>query len=202
MPKRTVTILLTLAAAVLLVVSIRLTARYWNWLDTFLGALLNFLLSLPEWLGRPYLLLFGLLFFVPLFVAVIEVISGSIRRTPGNLLWSTARHGFQLCYLLLFQLSVIPVAFLLFPAGFFLQFISLTEAGVRYFGGKSYEALPVLCQWAGTGESACAPALLTFHVGHLLVVILTLKFGARLLDKGADWYADGMLLLENRIVKK
>lgn len=47
--------------------------------------------------------------------------------------------------------------------------------------------------------AACTPTLITFHVGHLSLAILGLKFGGLALDKAADWYVSGLEWLGKRI---
>ncbi|MFQ5578585.1 MAG: hypothetical protein ACE5G8_16525, partial [Anaerolineae bacterium] len=114
MSKRATTILLTLSTTVILVFGIWQTAFHWAWLE------------------RPYLLP-GLLFLLPAALSVADIVRGIIQRTPANLFWSWLKHSFETYYILLVQIGVIPIAFLLFPAGFFLQIISLVGEGIRLF---------------------------------------------------------------------
>ena len=162
-------------------------------------ALIGFVLSIPARVGRPYLLIPSLLLLVPVILSFADIIRDIIQRTPGNLFWSYLRHSFELYYLLLIQLGAVLIGFALFPAGFFLQIISLVEEGIRFFGRGPFDSLPMLCEWTNVSASACTPTLLTFHVGHLALAVLGLKYGERLLDKSADWYAAGMAWLGGRI---
>jgi hypothetical protein len=150
-------------------------------------------------MGRPYLLLPALLIVVPIAISVADIIRGIIQRTPANLFWSWLKHSFETYYILLVQLGTIPIAFALFPAGFFLQLMSIIEGAVRFFSPTTPDSLPLLCNWFKIGEAACGPALVSFHVGHLILAILGAKYGERLLDKAADGYAAGLEWLGSRI---
>lgn len=165
-----------------------------------LFALIGWLLTLPARMGRPYLLLPALLILTPIGAAVADILRGPMQRTPGNLLWRWLHHNFELYYLLLIQLGTLPIAFLLFPAGFFIQLLTLVEEGIRLFGQGPFDTLPLLCEWANVSPTACTPLLATFHVGHLVLALLAAKFGSSLLDKAADGYAAGQAWLAERIV--
>lgn len=136
---------------------------------------------------------------LPLLLSGIDLAKGTVRRTGQNLVWGYARYAFQTNYLLLVQFATIPIAFVLYPAGFFLQLLSLIDGAVRLFSHTTPDSLPLLCNWFKVGQAACGPALISFHVGHLLLAVLGLKFGERALDKAADWYAAGMEWLAARI---
>jgi len=132
-------------------------------------------------------------------LSMADIFRGIIQRTTANLFWSWLKHSFETYYILLIQVGTIPIAFLLFPVGFFLQIISLVEEGVRLFSDKTFDSLPLLCEWTNASASACTPTLVTFHVGHLVLAILGMKYGERLLDKAADGYAAGLEWLGERI---
>jgi hypothetical protein len=164
-------------------------------------ALIAFVISIPARWGPPYLLIPGLLLLLPLLLSGIDLAKGTVRRTGQNLVWGWTLYAFQTTYLLLVQFATIPIAFVLYPAGFFLQLMSLIDGAVRLFSRTMPDSLPLLCNWFKVGEAACGPTLISFHVGHLLLAILGLKFGEKLLDKAADWYATGMEWLAGRIEK-
>lgn len=164
-----------------------------------LFALIGFLLSLPARMGRPYLLIPALLILIPIGLAVADLLRGPMQRTPGNLLWRWFHHNFELYYLLLIQLGTLPIAFLLFPAGFFLQLLTLVEEGIRLFGQGPFDTLPLLCEWTKVSPAACTPLLASFHIGHLVLALLAAKFGEKLLGKAAGGYAAGQEWLAERI---
>jgi hypothetical protein len=163
--------------------------------------LIVFIISISALWGRPYLLIPGLLLLLPLLLSGIDLAKGTVRRTGQNLVWGYALYTFQTSYLLLVQFATIPIAFVLYPAGFFLQLMSLIDGAVRLFSQTTPDSLPLLCNWFKVGQAACGPALISFHVGHLLLAVLGLKFGESVLDKAADWYATGMEWLAARIEK-
>ena len=162
-------------------------------------ASIGFLLALPARWERPYLLLPALLLLLPIVLSVVDIIRGIIQRTPANLFWSWLKHSFETYYILLIQLGTIPIAFLLFPAGIFLQIISLVEEGIRLFSSKTFDSMPLLCEWTNVSASACTPTLVTFHIGHLILAGLGVMYGQRLLDKAADGYVTGLEWLGERI---
>ncbi|MCP4428986.1 MAG: hypothetical protein GY803_31260 [Chloroflexi bacterium] len=166
---------------------------------SFFLLLIGFLLSLPSRLERPYLFLPALLILLPVVLSFIDILRGIMQRTPVNLFWSWLKHSFELYYLLLIQLGTIPIAFLLFPAGFFLQIITLVEEAIRLFSDKTFDSMPMLCEWTNANTSACTPTLITFHIGHLVLAILGAKYGERLLDKATDGYAAGLEWLGERV---
>ena len=162
-------------------------------------ALIAFVISIPTRWGRPYLLIPGLILLLPLLLSGIDIAKGTVRRTGQNLVWGYALYAFQTNYLLLVQFATIPIAFVLYPAGFFLQLMSLIDSAVRLFSRITPDSLPLLCNWFKVGEAACRPALVSFHIGHLILALLGIKFGNKALDKAADWYAAGMEWLAARI---
>lgn len=161
-----------------------------------------FIGSIPARLGRPYLFIPMLILLVPLAISIIDIAQGTVRRSVANLVWGYVLHSFQIIYLLLVQFSTIPIAFVLFPAGFFLQLISIIDLIVRYFSSGTPDSLPVLCVWFKIGANACGPSLVGFHIGHLILAIIAAKYGEKVLDKAADGYAIGMEWLAARIIKK
>ncbi len=161
--------------------------------------LIAFFISIPARWGRPYLLIPGLILLLPLLLSGIDLAKGAVRRTGQNLIWGYALYAFQTNYLLLVQFATIPIAFILYPAGFFLQLMSLIDGAVRLFSQTTPDSLPLLCNWFKVGQAACGPALISFHVGHLLLAVLGLKFGERALDKAADWYVAGLEWLAGKI---
>ncbi len=163
--------------------------------------LIIFIGSIPGRLGRPYLLLPMLILLVPLGIIIIDIAKGTVRRTVGNLAWGYALYSFKIIYLLLVQFATIPIAFVLFPAGFFLQIISIIEGVIRFFSSGTPDSLPVLCEWFNVGANACGPSLVGFHVGHLVLALLAAKYGERVLDKAADGYAIGIEWLAGKIEK-
>ncbi len=158
-----------------------------------------FLFTIPARMERPYLLLPGLLILLPVGLGVADIVRGIIQRTPANLFWNWLKHSFEVYYIMLIQVGTIPLAFILFPAGFFLQIISLIEGGIRLFSSRTFDSLPLLCEWTKVDAAACAPTLVTFHIGHLILAFLGAKYGERLLDKAVDGYAAGLEWLGNRI---
>ncbi len=166
---------------------------------SFFLLLIGVLLALLAQMKRPYLLLPALLILVPIGLSAADFVRGVMQRTPANLVWSWLLHNFKLYYLLLIQLGTIPIAFLLFPAGFFLQIITLVEEGMRFFSAKTFDSMPMLCEWTNVGQSTCAPTLISFHIGHLILAILGAKYGEWFLDKAADGYAAGLEWVGERI---
>jgi len=73
--------------------------------------------------------------------------------------WRWLHHNFALYYPLLIQSGTLPITFLLFPAGFFLQRLTLVEEGIPLFGQGLFAALPLPGEWTNITPSVCTPLL-------------------------------------------
>lgn len=147
--------------------------------------LINWLLELPNQLDKPALLLPMLILGAPLVAIVVDLIQHNVRRTLRNLIVGYTIYAFKIYFLLIAQFIYVPIAFALFPAGFFLQLISIAEAAIRWFQAES--GLPILCQWSNIEPPYCLPALFTFHIGHLILAYLGAKHGDQILDRWGGW---------------
>ncbi|MCA9922758.1 MAG: hypothetical protein KC421_10310 [Anaerolineales bacterium] len=163
--------------------------------------LIVLLVSLPARLGRPALILPWLTLLVPLAITVIDLAKGNCARTVANFFTVFVLYTFRIYGMLAIQFTFIPLAFAIFPAGFFLQFLGIVDFVARQFGRFIGER-PWLCEWGNINQPACTPALLGFHIGHLLLVVVALKYGQTLFDAAADRYRVGLEWLAARIEKK
>lgn len=161
--------------------------------------LLNWLLELPSRLNRPALLWAMLFLGAPLVAIVVDLIQNIVRRTLRNLIVGYIIYSFKIYFLLIAQFIYVPIAFLLFPAGFFLQIISIAEAAIRWFQGAS--GLPILCLWSGIEPPYCLPALYTFHIAHLILAYFGAKYGDQILDRWGGWLHLGMEALDSWMEK-
>lgn len=135
---------------------------------------------------------------VPLVMAGIDLAGGSYTRTLFNFGVCFLMYTYRIYGLWAIQLVVIPLAFVLFPAGFFLQLLSFADLVVRSMGRFVGEQT-LLCAWSGVEPAACAPVLVTFHLGHLLLVVLALKVGPVAFEKVVIWYRAGLAWFEDRL---
>ncbi len=153
--------------------------------------LIAFIITLPARAGRGYLILPWLTLLVPLVMVIIDLARQNIKRTARNFLLGFCLYAFRIYGLLLIQFVTIPVAFALFPAGFFLQLLSLGDLVARWGFGMFVAERPLLCEWLNLLDS-CTPGLISLHVGHLILALLAAKFGPALFDQASDWYKNGL----------
>ncbi len=149
--------------------------------------LIDLLLTLPARLGRSYLLIPLLTVMVPLAMVSIDLAQQNMARTLRNFALGFGLYAFRIYGLLLIQFITIPVAFVLFPAGFFLQLLSLGDLVARW-GFRFYlSEAPVLCEWFNLTDS-CTAGLISFHLGHLVLALTAARFGPALFDWASNWY--------------
>lgn len=161
-------------------------------LAIFLGfGLVGLIITLPAQFGRGYLILPWLTVLVPLVMVIIDLAQQNIKRTARNFVVGFSLYAFRIYGLLLIQFVTIPVAFVLFPAGFFLQLLSLGDLVARWGFGLFVAERPLLCEWFNLLDS-CTPGLISLHVGHLILALLAAKFGPTLFDQTSDWYKIGL----------
>ena len=163
--------------------------------------LIGFLLSIPARLERPYLLLPALLLLVPVGLAAIDFLNGSMRRTPGNLFWRWLRHGTYLYGMLLLQFGVVITLVLVYPLGIGLHLVTVVQELIYFLSDPGSASLPAICGWLRAGPAVCPAVLVSFHAGHLALLILVAKFGERLFDGAIDQYKAGLDWLEERVVR-
>ena len=193
-------------SALLLPVHLRMTWKKWSaWglvreyavrfgliMGTLLAIFLVFgliglIITLPARLGRGHLILPWLTVLVPLVMVIIDLAQKNIKRTVRNFVAGFGLYAFRIYGLLLIQFVTIPVAFVLFPAGFFLQLLSFGDLVARWIFGMYVAERPLLCEWFNLLDN-CTLGLISLHVGHLILAILAAKFGPQLFDKATDWY--------------
>ncbi len=102
-------------------------------------------------------------------------------------------YAFRIYGMLAIQFTFIPLAFALFPVGFLLQIVSIADLLVRR--GEQ----PWLCASVHLQSPACPPALVSFHIGHWLLVVAALKYGQTLFDGAADLYHAGIIWIAQRL---
>lgn len=163
--------------------------------------LIGFLLSIPARLERPYLLLPALLLLVPVGLAAIDFLTGSMQRTPGNLFWRWLRHGTFLYGMLLLQFGVVITLVLVYPLGIGLHLVTVVQELVYFLGDPGSASLPTICRWLKAGPAVCPAVLVSFHAGHLALLILVTKFGEQIFDGTIDQYKAGLDWLEERVAK-
>ena len=153
--------------------------------------LIVLLITLPERLGRGYLILPWLTVLVPLVLVIIDLAQQNIKRTARNFVVGLSLYAFRIYGLLLIQFVTIPIAFVLFPAGFFLQLLSLGDLIARWGFNVYVGERPLLCEWFNLLDG-CTPGLISLHVGHLVLAVLAAKFGSALFDRASDWYTNNL----------
>ncbi|MFO7540884.1 MAG: hypothetical protein R6X32_22820 [Chloroflexota bacterium] len=157
------------------------------------------LITLPRRLGYPNLMWFWLfLLLIPLLLVLIDLFNGTYARTLSNLGVGFLLYMFKLNGMILIQIVGAAGAVFLFPAGFFMQFLSLVDIIMTLFGRGAGDAL-LLCSWANVGAALCTPFLFTFHIGHLLLVAVVALYGETVFNKTADLYATGLDWLAARL---
>lgn len=163
----------------------------------FLGVV--WLVTLPtQFFDSSWAALVWLTLLVPLAMALIDFYQHKIQRSARNLGLGFLLYTFHIYGLLAIQFSLIPVAFILFPAGFFVQLLSLFDLGMRLFG-RPIDDLPMLCNWTGVDSAICPQTLVALHVGHLILAGVAVYFGERLFNRLTDGYAHGLEWLREQI---
>jgi hypothetical protein len=157
------------------------------------------LITLPASLGYPnltWLWLFVLL--IPAAMILLDLINGTYARTWSNVGYGFLLYTFKINVLILIQIVGAVGALLLFPAGFLLQFLSFVDIFMTQIGRGAGNVL-LLCDWANIGAAACTPFLFTFHIGHLLLVLIAARYGEPIFNKTADLYGSGLDWLAARL---
>lgn len=163
--------------------------------------LIGLIVSLPARLGHGYLVLPWLSVLVPLALVIIDLAKHTIKRTARNFLVGFGLYLFRIYGMLLIQFITIPVAFMLFPAGFFLQLLSLADLVARW-GFQLYAGeRPILCEWFNLVDG-CTPGLISLHLGHLVLALAAAKFGPGLFNRASDWYKIGLETIESWLEMK
>lgn len=158
----------------------------------FVGfGLIVLIITLPTRLGHGYLVLPWLTVLLPLVMVIIDLAKQNFKRTARNFVLGFGLYLFRIYGLLLIQFITIPIAFVLFPAGFFLQLLSLGDLVARWGFNVYVGERPLLCEWFNLLDS-CTPGLISLHVGHLILAVLAAKFGQALFDRASDWYKNSL----------
>lgn len=159
------------------------------------------LITLPISLGYANFIWFWLfLLLIPLLMVLIDLFNQTYARTWTNLGVGFLLYIFKLNGIILIQIVVAGGALLLFPAGFLMQFLSLVDIIMTQIGRGAGDLL-LLCDWANVEATNCTPFLFTFHIGHLLLVVVVALYGEAVFNKMADLYANVLEWLAARLVK-
>jgi hypothetical protein len=157
------------------------------------------LIMLPAmFFNSSWAVLIWLTLLVPLVMVLIDLFQKNYKRNMRNFGLGYALYTFRIYGMLAIQFTIIPVAFALFPAGFFIQFLSLFDLGMRLFGHPIGD-LPMLCNWTGVSNSICPQTVFGLHVGHLILAGLAAYFGETIFNKMSDGYVFGLKWLEEQI---
>lgn len=157
------------------------------------------LITLPARLGYPNLMwLWLFLLLIPAAMISIDLINGTYVRTWSNVGYGFLLYAFKINVMILIQIVGAVGALLLFPAGFLAQILSLVDIVMTQIGRGAGDVL-LLCGWANVGTAACTPFLFTFHIGHLLLVVVVALYGEAIFNKTADLYGDGLDWLAARL---
>lgn len=163
----------------------------------FVGA--GWLVMLPaQFSDNPWSVLVWLTLLAPLVMVLIDFYRHNYQRTARNFGLGFIRYTFRIYGLLAIQLTLIPAAFILFPAGFFVQFLSIFDLVMRLFG-RAIGDLPMLCNWTGVDGSICPQTVFALHVGHLVLAGAAAYFGETIFNKMSDGYARGLEWLDGRL---
>lgn len=158
------------------------------------------MLALPIRLGYPYLLLPWLFLLVALSMTLIDLTQRIYARTPSNLGFGCTFYLWRMGGMLTIQLTTLRVTLTLL-AGSILQVLSIGDLvgrRVGYFAGRQ----PLLCDWSNLESPACIPLLVSFHLGHLLVSALALRYGAAIFDFAVAMYVTGLTWLAGQLGKQ
>ena len=146
------------------------------------------IISLPARLNRPILLLPLLTLLVPLAAILIDFAQNTVARTGKNLVIGFLLYLSKIYGMLLIQLTTVFTLFALGPAGIVIQLISGINLFALYSLGMGGAERPLLCQWSNVLGEGCTPLLFTFHLGHLLLAWLVMRYGSRAFDTAVDQY--------------
>ena len=162
--------------------------------------LILYLLALPTMLGRPEFTLIWLTLLVPFGISLIDLYQGNYPRTPTKFALSFALQTWRIYGQLLIFLPITLGAFVLFPGGICLQFLSgLDLIGHLLSEPSLSNSTPLLCDQLNLGVNSCIPALVGFHVGHPLLMVGAVYRGEWLFNKLVDGYAVSLTWLVARL---
>ncbi len=157
------------------------------------------LIMLPVRLGHPNLIWFWLfVLLIPAAMILLDLAKGTYTRSWANAGYGFLLYTFKINILILIQIVGAVGALLLFPAGFFVQFLSLADIFMTQIGRGAGDVL-LLCGWANVSATACTPFLFTFHIGHLLLVLIVARYGESLFNRTVDLYGNGLDWLRSRL---
>jgi hypothetical protein len=169
---------------------------------TVLGAAIGLvftIIMLPLWFDQPALFLPWLLFAAPLARVGQEMYAGTYPATLEKALWGWAYYSFYLYFMLVLMIGGAIIGFLLFPAGFFLQFMGGVDLIVRIFWPEAAGG-NLVCGLLRLGETGCRPApLIAFHASHLILALAGLRYGEAIFNWFTDQYAKGLRWFEGKL---
>ncbi len=154
-----------------------------------LGLLSLFCLFLVIIRSGPALGLLVLL--VPLFKAFSAARLTSFSHWLHQLIVYYLKTVYRVVFLLGAQAAIIPLAFAIFPAGFFLLALNLISLAVGLWGTGPFEESLFLCVALDLDEASCVLAVVGVHLVQLTLVWLAVKKGERFLDRLVVLYARG-----------
>lgn len=167
----------------------------------FLFLLVLLLIALPARLGRGELILPWLTILVPFAVTLIDLYNRTYARTLRNLGIGFALYSFRIYGMITIVLTAVFVAFAVGPAGAFLQLASGVDLIARGLFHRFISERPLLCTWFNMEGDGCTPLLFTFHLGHLLLLWLVLRYGERAFNAATDHYKMGLDTLSGWLQK-
>ncbi len=130
----------------------------------------------------PLFVLPVLLLLFPLGLIVIDMVQGNASKTLGNLLFGYGYYSYDVLYLLLAQLILLPILFFIGPLGFFFIFISAIDLASRVIPALEASPVPILCTWSGISYPYCTPSLLVLLLLYLLLIFIAARFGNRIVE--------------------
>ena len=137
-----------------------------------------FLVAIRSWPALGLLIILA-----PLFKALSDArltfFAPWLRQVVIYYLMTVYRVGF----LLGLQAAIIPLAFAVFPAGFFLLILNLITGLAGLSMDRPLEESLFLCTALDLDESLCVPAVIGFHLAQLALAWLAIKKGERLFDR-------------------
>jgi hypothetical protein len=169
---------------------------------TVLGATIGLvftIIMLPIWFDQPALMLPWLLFAAPLARVAQEMYAGTFPATVEKALWGWAYYSFYLYVMLVLMIGGAIIGFILFPAGFFLQFMGGVDLVVRLVWPEA-AGENLVCGLLRLGDAACRPApLLALHASHLALAVFGLRYGEQMFNWCADQYGKGLRWFERKL---
>lgn len=141
----------------------------------------------------------ALLAVVPLAAALLDVMRGRMRGSLHNVAAGYLLYAFRILFLLIAQVTIIPILFLVGPVWLFAVFLTVADLIARWGSSVESAGIPMLCDWFDIDPAYCWLTLLTYHIASGILAYAVIRYGRRAFEVLASWYWRGAEWLAGQI---